>query len=144
MFCDAEDVRKADARKPGGVGTESQIISQEVYAKVDQTKFSHWETYSEDALTDVAGVASGGVKAGDIIDWYVRWTPIDPPSAVLVRPAHPQAAVPSSFMKSAGSPGVQTGQCRAGGLDVDASRMTKHDKKCSERFGFTHVVFFLV
>ena len=29
---------KADARK-GGVGTESQIISQEVYQKVDQEKF---------------------------------------------------------------------------------------------------------
>jgi len=39
VFCDAEYVRKADARKPGGVGTESQIVSQEVYASVDQTKF---------------------------------------------------------------------------------------------------------
>jgi hypothetical protein len=39
VFSDAEYARKADARKQGGVGTESQIISQEVYGKVDQTKF---------------------------------------------------------------------------------------------------------
>lgn len=38
MFCDSEYTAKADARK-AGVGTESQIISQEVYAKVQQAKF---------------------------------------------------------------------------------------------------------
>jgi hypothetical protein len=38
MFCDAEYAEKADKRK-AGVGTESQIISQEVYAKVRQSKF---------------------------------------------------------------------------------------------------------
>ncbi|MBM4311988.1 MAG: TIR domain-containing protein [Deltaproteobacteria bacterium] len=38
VFCDSEYANKADARK-AGVGTESQIISQEVYAKVKQTKF---------------------------------------------------------------------------------------------------------
>lgn len=38
VFSDAEYAAKADARK-AGVGTESQIISQEVYAKVQQSKF---------------------------------------------------------------------------------------------------------
>lgn len=36
--CDSQYAAKADARK-GGVGTESQIISKEVYDKVDQSKF---------------------------------------------------------------------------------------------------------
>lgn len=36
--CDLAYAKKADARK-GGVGTESQIISQEIYEKVDQEKF---------------------------------------------------------------------------------------------------------
>lgn len=38
IFSDAEYAKKADARQ-GGVGTESQIISKEVYEKVDQEKF---------------------------------------------------------------------------------------------------------
>lgn len=37
-ICDREYAKKADERK-GGVGTESQIISKEVYEKVDQNKF---------------------------------------------------------------------------------------------------------
>ena len=36
--CDKTYSQKADARK-AGVGTESQIISKEVYEKVDQSKF---------------------------------------------------------------------------------------------------------
>jgi hypothetical protein len=39
VLCDRLYAEKADARKPGGVGTESQIISSEVYAKVEQSKF---------------------------------------------------------------------------------------------------------
>lgn len=38
VICDKSYSEKADARK-AGVGTESQIISKEVYEKVDQTKF---------------------------------------------------------------------------------------------------------
>ncbi|TKB74486.1 MAG: hypothetical protein E8D46_05470 [Nitrospira sp.] len=38
VFSDSEYAAKADARK-AGVGTESQIISREVYAKVQQSKF---------------------------------------------------------------------------------------------------------
>ena len=38
MLCDREYAEKADGRL-GGVGTESQIISSEVYDKVDQEKF---------------------------------------------------------------------------------------------------------
>ncbi|MBL8811695.1 MAG: TIR domain-containing protein [Planctomycetaceae bacterium] len=38
IICDAQYAAKADSRK-GGVGTESQIISQEVYERVDQEKF---------------------------------------------------------------------------------------------------------
>jgi SEFIR domain len=38
IVCDRGYVEKADARR-GGVGTESQIISAEVYSKVDQSKF---------------------------------------------------------------------------------------------------------
>ena len=38
MFCDQVYAKKADA-KIGGVGTESQIISSEVYEKVQQSKF---------------------------------------------------------------------------------------------------------
>lgn len=38
VFSDAEYASKADARK-AGVGTESQIISREVYLKVQQSKF---------------------------------------------------------------------------------------------------------
>ncbi len=38
FICDKTYAEKADARK-AGVGTESQIISQEVYAKVEQSKF---------------------------------------------------------------------------------------------------------
>jgi len=38
VLSDATYANKADAKK-GGVGTESQIISGEVYAKVEQTKF---------------------------------------------------------------------------------------------------------
>jgi hypothetical protein len=38
VLCDRKYQEKADARA-GGVGTESQIISQELYAKVQQTKF---------------------------------------------------------------------------------------------------------
>lgn len=38
VFCDKVYAEKADARK-AGVGTESQIISKEVYEKVDQSKF---------------------------------------------------------------------------------------------------------
>lgn len=38
VFSDSEYAAKADARK-AGVGTESQIISQEVYSKVQQSKF---------------------------------------------------------------------------------------------------------
>jgi hypothetical protein len=38
MFCDKVYAEKADARK-AGVGTESQIISKEVYEKVKQSKF---------------------------------------------------------------------------------------------------------
>jgi len=37
LFCDSEYVRKADTRK-AGVGTESQIISPEIYEKVNQTR----------------------------------------------------------------------------------------------------------
>lgn len=37
-FCDSEYAAKADARK-AGVGTESQIISREVYTRVQQSKF---------------------------------------------------------------------------------------------------------
>ena len=41
VFSDAEYASKANARK-AGVGTESQIISREVYAKVQQSKvYSH-------------------------------------------------------------------------------------------------------
>jgi hypothetical protein len=38
IFSDAQYAEKADKRK-SGVGTESQIISEEVYGKVDQNKF---------------------------------------------------------------------------------------------------------
>lgn len=38
MMCDKAYAEKADARK-SGVGTESQIISREIYEKIDQTKF---------------------------------------------------------------------------------------------------------
>lgn len=38
MICDRGYAEKADARK-AGVGTESQIISQEVYNRVEQSKF---------------------------------------------------------------------------------------------------------
>lgn len=38
VICDREYVKKADSRK-AGVGTESQIISREVYERVEQTKF---------------------------------------------------------------------------------------------------------
>jgi hypothetical protein len=38
VICDRKYSEKADARK-AGVGTESQIISKEVYEKVDQSKF---------------------------------------------------------------------------------------------------------
>ena len=38
MFCDSEYATKADTRR-AGVGTELQIISQEIYAKVQQSKF---------------------------------------------------------------------------------------------------------
>lgn len=38
VICDQKYSEKADARK-AGVGTESQIISQEVYEKVEQSKF---------------------------------------------------------------------------------------------------------
>lgn len=38
VFSDAEYAAKADARK-AGVGTESQILSQEIYSKVKQSKF---------------------------------------------------------------------------------------------------------
>jgi len=38
LICDAAYAAKADGRK-GGVGTESQIISPEIYAKHDQNKF---------------------------------------------------------------------------------------------------------
>ncbi len=38
MICDRVYAEKADGRR-GGVGTETQIISAEVYAKQDQTKF---------------------------------------------------------------------------------------------------------
>lgn len=38
VVCDKDYSQKADARK-AGVGTESQIISKEVYDKVDQSKF---------------------------------------------------------------------------------------------------------
>jgi hypothetical protein len=38
VMCDKAYAEKADARK-AGVGTESQIISQEVYKKVEQSKF---------------------------------------------------------------------------------------------------------
>lgn len=38
IFSDEQYARKADARK-AGVGTESQIISKEVYDKVEQSKF---------------------------------------------------------------------------------------------------------
>lgn len=38
VMCDKLYAEKADARK-AGVGTESQIISQEVYSKVEQSKF---------------------------------------------------------------------------------------------------------
>src|SRR5262249_43713475 len=38
VICDKKYAEKADARK-AGVGTESQIISKEIYEKVDQSKF---------------------------------------------------------------------------------------------------------
>jgi hypothetical protein len=38
LICDESYAEKADARKRG-VGTESQIISREVYEKVTQSKF---------------------------------------------------------------------------------------------------------
>lgn len=38
IICDEEYAIKADGRK-GGVGTETQIISKEVYEKQDQEKF---------------------------------------------------------------------------------------------------------
>mgnify|MGYP002155005664 CR=1 FL=1 len=38
LVCDRMYAEKADARS-GGVGTEAQIISAEVYAAQDQTKF---------------------------------------------------------------------------------------------------------
>ena len=38
LFSDREYARKADARK-AGVGTESQIVSSEIYAKAQQSKF---------------------------------------------------------------------------------------------------------
>ena len=39
LICDAGYVERADQRQ-GGVGTEAQIVSSEVYSKVDQTKFA--------------------------------------------------------------------------------------------------------
>mgnify|MGYP002622682852 CR=1 FL=1 len=39
VFCDRMYAKKADSRKSGGVGTESQIISREMYDKVRQDKF---------------------------------------------------------------------------------------------------------
>lgn len=38
LVCDKAYAEKADARR-GGVGTETQIISKEIYDKVDQEKF---------------------------------------------------------------------------------------------------------
>ena len=38
LICDRMYAEKADGRK-GGVGTETQIISPEIYAKQDQNKF---------------------------------------------------------------------------------------------------------
>lgn len=38
IICDRRYMEKADARA-GGVGTETQIVSQELYTRVDQTKF---------------------------------------------------------------------------------------------------------
>ena len=38
VFCDREYARKADDRR-AGVGVESQIISEEIYDKVEQSKF---------------------------------------------------------------------------------------------------------
>ncbi len=38
VLCDRQYQEKANSRA-GGVGTESQIISQELYSKVQQTKF---------------------------------------------------------------------------------------------------------
>lgn len=38
MICDRLYAEKADGRS-GGVGTETQILSAEIYAKQDQTKF---------------------------------------------------------------------------------------------------------
>ncbi|RAK10235.1 SEFIR domain-containing protein [Halanaerobium saccharolyticum] len=38
LICDKEYAEKADDRS-GGVGTETQIISQEIYEEVDQNKF---------------------------------------------------------------------------------------------------------
>ena len=47
VICDKAYAHKADARK-AGVGTESQIISQEVYSKVEQSKFIPiWCEFSE-------------------------------------------------------------------------------------------------
>jgi hypothetical protein len=47
IICDKVYAEKADARK-AGVGTESQIISQEVYNKVEQSKFIPiWCEFSE-------------------------------------------------------------------------------------------------
>jgi len=72
LVCDLQYARKAEKRK-GGVGTEVQIISREIYEKVEQDKFIpivvEYDKQNKPALlkgSDVPLVAEYGDEIGDV------------------------------------------------------------------------------
>lgn len=107
VICDKKYKEKADSRS-GGVGTESQIISSELYSKVSQTKFIPVVTERDDDGTEFLPVflqsriyvdISSDERWGDGLDELLR--------LIYDKPSNPEpklGEVPA-FLKS-NSPGL--------------------------------------
>jgi hypothetical protein len=107
LMCDRAYKEKADSRR-GGVGTESQIISSELYSKVDQTKFIPvlCEPGGEDLLpvfmksrmyVDVSSPEKYGAGLDELLR-QIYDQPLYPEPAVGARPSFLNPASPGLAM----------------------------------------------
>jgi hypothetical protein len=110
VICDKRYAEKADARE-GGVGTESTIISQEVYEKVDQNKFIPVVTeFDEDGKPYVPTFMKGRIyidlsseeKLAENYEQLLR--------AIFGKPIHaePPVGKPPSFLTEEGHVSTRT------------------------------------
>jgi hypothetical protein len=111
VICDRRYAEKANARE-GGVGTESIIISQEVYEKVDQEKFIPVVTeFDEDGRPYLPAFLKGRMYIDLSSDEKLAENYEKLLRAIFGKPVHVEPAVgrPPSFLSEEGRVSTRTG-----------------------------------